>query len=78
MGKYEGFIKFQEYTRDLESEVARLESEKNKLLNENHNLKLQFYMKRSCCGCKYEYRRKMEAPCVQCGRARSDLYEEDV
>lgn len=78
MGKYEGFIKFQEYSRDLERQVELLKTEKEKLIKENHNLKVQHYMKRDCCGCKYESQRRMDAPCVQCGRSKPDMYEEDI
>lgn len=78
MGKYEGFIKFQEYTRNLEKRIEELEADNQKLLKENHNLKLQFYLKRSCCGCTYEHQRRMETPCLNCSRSKRDFYKEDV
>ena len=78
MGKYEGFIKFQEYTRNLEKQIEELEAEKAKLIQENHNYKMQFNMKRFCCGCKWENQRRMEMPCLQCGRSKNDMYEEDA
>ena len=78
MGKYEGFIKFQEYTRNLEKRIEALEAEKAKLIQENHNYKMQFHIRRTCCGCKWEHQRRMNMPCVRCGRSQTDLYEEDV
>lgn len=78
MGKYEGFIKFQEYTRNLEKRIEELEKEKKKLLQENHNYKMQFHIKAFCCGCKWEHQSRVTYPCNKCNRCIEDKYEEDV
>lgn len=78
MGKYEGFIKFQEYTRSLERQIELLKTEKEKLLKENHNLKVQHYLNRGCCGCRYEMLTELNEHCAKCGRIKPDMYEEDI
>lgn len=79
MSKYEGFIRFQEYTKKLEIENELLRKEKESLLKENHNLKVQYYLSNgSCCGCKHEPIHPLEKCLMVCKRRMKDCYEEDV